>query len=172
LYSQPSTVASAFTLSGLYHFYTYNAPKGAGSTITTQYGVYVENLTSGATNYAIYTAGATNSAIGATAKLYFDGGGNTYITESSADVLDLYAGGAKQLSLTATSALIAGIGALGGAAISTTTAFNLPASTTGVSSLRVAHGTAPTSPVNGDIWTDTSALYVRINGVTKTVAFA
>jgi len=31
--------------------------------------------------------------INATDKLYFDGGGNTYITESSADVLRLYSGG-------------------------------------------------------------------------------
>lgn len=45
-----------------------------------------------------------NSAI----KLYMDGGGDTYIVESAGNVLDLYAGGAKQLSLTATAATIAG----------------------------------------------------------------
>ena len=45
------------------------------------------------------------------------------------------------------------------------------ASTTARASLCVPHGAAPTSPVNGDIWTDTSAMYVRINGVTKTIAF-
>ncbi len=40
------------------------------------------------------------------------------------------------------------------------------ASTTGVASLRVPHGTAPSSPVNGDIWTTTAGLFVRINGAT------
>ena len=43
------------------------------------------------------------------------------------------------------------------------------ASTTSGAGLRVPHGTAPTSPVNGQIWTTTSGLFVRINGVTKTV---
>ncbi len=61
--------------------------------------------------------------------------------------------------------------AVGGATVSSTTALMTPASTTGVSSLRIPHGTAPASPVNGDVWTDTLAMYVRINGVTKTIAF-
>jgi hypothetical protein len=34
----------------------------------------------------------------------------------------------------------------------------------------VPHGTTPTSPVNGDIWTTTSGLLARINGFTKTYA--
>jgi len=41
-----------------------------------------------------------------------------------------------------------------------------PAATTAISSVRLPHGTAPTSPVNGDMWTTTAGLYVRINGVT------
>lgn len=41
-----------------------------------------------------------------------------------------------------------------------------PASTTASSGLRLPHGAAPTSPVNGDIWTTTAGLYARINGVT------
>jgi hypothetical protein len=46
---------------------------------------------------------------------------------------------------------------------------HLPASTTVAASLCVPHGTAPTSPVNGDIWTDASGMYVRLNGVTRTI---
>lgn len=42
----------------------------------------------------------------------------------------------------------------------------LEASTTSQASLRIAHGTAPTSPVDGDMWTTTAGLYVRINGAT------
>lgn len=41
------------------------------------------------------------------------------------------------------------------------------ASTAGLAGLRVPHGTAPTSPVDGDVWTTTAGLFVRINGVTK-----
>lgn len=42
----------------------------------------------------------------------------------------------------------------------------LPVGTTGIASLRIPHGAAPTTPVNGDIWTTTGGLFVRINGVT------
>ncbi len=41
-----------------------------------------------------------------------------------------------------------------------------PATSTAAASLRAPHGTAPTSPVNGDIWTTTAGLFVRINGST------
>jgi hypothetical protein len=40
------------------------------------------------------------------------------------------------------------------------------ASTTSYSSFRIPHGSAPSSPVDGDIWTTTAGLYVRINGAT------
>lgn len=49
---------------------------------------------------------------------------------------------------------------------SVTTALLTPAGTTGVSSLRIPHGAAPTTPVNGDMWTTTAGLFVRINGAT------
>ena len=53
-----------------------------------------------------------------------------------------------------------------GVAASPTTNLNLAASVAGVSPLRIAHGTAPSAPVDGDIWTTTAGLFVRINGVT------
>ena len=56
--------------------------------------------------------------------------------------------------------------ALGGATSSSSTALILPASTTGISSIRISHGSAPTSPVDGDMWTTTAGLFVRINGST------
>lgn len=59
-----------------------------------------------------------------------------------------------------------GIAAIGTTTSSTTT-LNLPLGATGVSPLRIAHGVAPTSPVNGDIWTTTAGLFYQINGVTK-----
>jgi hypothetical protein len=51
---------------------------------------------------------------------------------------------------------------VGGAAV-------VAAATTALASLRVPHGAAPSSPVDGDIWTTTAGMFVRINGVTKTV---
>lgn len=40
------------------------------------------------------------------------------------------------------------------------------AATTAGASLRVPHGTAPTTPTNGDVWTTTTGLFARINGST------
>ena len=42
----------------------------------------------------------------------------------------------------------------------------LPAGNTTVASLRLPHGVAPTTPIDGDIWTTSAGLFVRINGVT------
>lgn len=41
-----------------------------------------------------------------------------------------------------------------------------PAATTSFASLRIPHGTAPSTPTNGDLWTTTSGLFARINGST------
>lgn len=38
-------------------------------------------------------------------------------------------------------------------------------------SLTLPHGSAPSSPVNGDVWSTTSGIFSRINGATKTLAF-
>ena len=42
----------------------------------------------------------------------------------------------------------------------------MPAATTSIPSIRLPHGTAPSSPTNGDMWTTTAGLYVQINGST------
>ena len=44
------------------------------------------------------------------------------------------------------------------------------ATTTSNAGLNIPHGTAPTSPVNGDIWTTTSGVFVRVNSNTQTLA--
>jgi hypothetical protein len=43
-------------------------------------------------------------------------------------------------------------------------------SVTASAGFNVPHGAAPTTPVNGDIWTTTGGLFARINGFTKTYA--
>jgi hypothetical protein len=40
------------------------------------------------------------------------------------------------------------------------------ASTTLAAGFNIPHGAAPSAPVNGDLWTTTTGLYVQINGVT------
>ena len=42
-----------------------------------------------------------------------------------------------------------------------------PAATTAGASINMAHGAAPTTPVNGDIWTTTAGVFARVNGVTN-----
>jgi hypothetical protein len=46
------------------------------------------------------------------------------------------------------------------------TTLQVNASGTGAASINIPHGTAPTSPSNGDCWTTTSGLSCRINGAT------
>lgn len=43
---------------------------------------------------------------------------------------------------------------------------NVLASSTNYATLNIPHGTAPTAPTNGDIWTTTAGVYARINGAT------
>jgi hypothetical protein len=43
------------------------------------------------------------------------------------------------------------------------------ASSTTAAGLNIPHGTAPTTPNNGDIWTTTANLFARINGSTQTI---
>jgi hypothetical protein len=44
------------------------------------------------------------------------------------------------------------------------------ASTTGEAPLQLPHGSEPSSPADGDMWTTSSSIFVRINGVTKDLA--
>lgn len=44
------------------------------------------------------------------------------------------------------------------------------APTASVASLNLPHGSAPTTPANGDVWTTTAGVFVHINGVTKQLA--
>jgi hypothetical protein len=48
--------------------------------------------------------------------------------------------------------------------------FTTVASATGTAGLNLPPGVAPSAPVNGDAWTTATALFVRINGTTLTVA--
>jgi len=47
---------------------------------------------------------------------------------------------------------------------------NTPASTTTTAGFRLPHGAAPTTPTDGDVWTTTGNLWVRISGASQAVA--
>lgn len=75
--SIPSTQATSFTLSNLYHYRANQGTIGAGSTVTTQYGFFVQNTLIGATtNYGFYgdIASGTNRW-----NLYMNGTANNYL---------------------------------------------------------------------------------------------
>lgn len=61
LFSKPSTVDASFTQVTMAGAYLADATRGAASTITTQYGVFIENMTAGSTNWQVYSAGNTPS---------------------------------------------------------------------------------------------------------------
>lgn len=63
-YFRPATAAAAYTCAAASGLQVDNAAVGSGSTITTQYGLKIENLTSAGTNYSIYAG---------TAACYFGG---------------------------------------------------------------------------------------------------
>lgn len=47
----------------------------------------------------------------------------------------------------------------------------LPAATTLIPSARLPHGTAPTAPTNGDVWSTTAGFFGRVNGVNITFSY-
>jgi hypothetical protein len=56
--------------------------------------------------------------------------------------------------------------AIGAGAVTASGKITGPASVSAAATLNAPHGTAPSSPVNGDIWTTTGGMYARINGTT------
>lgn len=72
-------------------------------------------------------------------------------------------------ALTATGALTAS-STLSVTGVSTLTGrVDTSASTTSSAGIRIPHGTAPTTPTNGDLWTTSSGAFVQINGATARI---
>jgi len=77
-YAKVNTAAATFTVADVFAYRAVNATKGAGSTITTQYGVYVDDQTQGTNNFGIrllVSSGANkwNIYASGTAANYFAG---------------------------------------------------------------------------------------------------
>ncbi len=95
------------------------------------------------------------AAVGAvgTPSLTFAGDLNTGLYWIGADQIGVSTNGALRLTISTT-------------ALTSTLIGIFPATTTGGASIRLPHGTVPDAPVDGDLWTTSAGLYVRINGVT------
>jgi hypothetical protein len=121
--SQPATAASAFTATNVIGFNVSDAIKGAGSTITNQYGLFVVDQTQGTNNFGIgsevqsgtnkwniyangtaqnYFAGNVQFAAGSasTPALTRFGDDNTGIFFPAADTIAFSEGGAEVMRLT------------------------------------------------------------------------
>jgi len=170
----PITSSSGVITTG----YAFKADAQKTANITTAYAFYA----AGASDLN-YFAGSLRMGNVSTGTLLSDssgafsltgGAGNMTITAGTGASRTLTlqtttGGGAATTALTLgadQSALFAGVTAFAGAAISATSGAVFPVGTTALSSLRIPHGAAPTSPVNGDMWTTTAGLFVRINGAT------
>lgn len=103
-------------------------------------------------------AGAVTSLKGATGPAASPGGADKAVQYNDAGVL----GGEStfQYDKTTDTLTVGSVNLNSGGLVATA------ASGTAKSGLRVPHGSAPTSPTNGDVWTTTAGMYVRVNGVT------
>lgn len=147
------TINSSNTVSAA----TVSATTVSGTNVT---GV---SLTASSGNVAVtagnLTFGAASAKIipGATSLLVRDtADANTNLSVTDAGALTVRNG----LTVSANGAGITGATSVSGAKTT------LAATATGYASLNLPHGTAPTSPVNGDVWTTSSGLFVRVNGAT------
>lgn len=121
--------------------------------------------------------GAQAFAVGSASApgIQFSGDTNTGLYWIGADSIGMSLGGTLRTTfattgITSTGGFSGTTGTFSGALSATTGTFTglvlTPASATGGAGLRLPHGSAPTSPVNGDIWTTTAGLYARINSAT------
>jgi len=78
--SQPSTQAASFTMGFLQHFYANQNTIGAGSTVTNQYGYYVESTLTGATNNLGFYGGIASGT--GRYNLYMAGTADNYLAGS------------------------------------------------------------------------------------------
>lgn len=125
-------------------------------------GNHTTTLTSNAatTNATLTIGGVTGGSVAVNAIIQATSGGQISVGSSTNHDVVLVQNNVECARFTG-----AGV-SVGGATASSSTCLISAAGTTSKSSLRIPHGAAPTSPVNGDIWTTTAGLFVRINGAT------
>ncbi len=110
-----------------------------------------------------------------TAEAVFNGGlalgddDNITLGASSDATIDYVSASDSILINNATQSVSVDIGTGGNLIILTGATLETAAPTTSIASLNLPHGTAPTSPNNGDMWTETDGVHVFINGTEYTL---
>lgn len=102
---------------------------------------------------------------------YIDFSGTLYLRPNGAGTYVTTLDSSGDLAVTGNTSVGGNLSVTGDLTINgTTTTVNsitvTRASSTTAAGLRIPHGTAPTTPTNGDVWTTTAGIYVRINGST------
>ncbi len=124
----------------------YVVPTGSGASLS---GITFSQLSGSTTNIS------ASMTVGSGATLTYSGSGTINATQLL---------GSTWASPGAIGSTTPAAGAF--TTVSATGRITTVASATGGAGFRVPHGTAPTSPVNGDVWTTTAGMYVRVNGTT------
>ncbi len=137
---------------------TFSAMQTFGAAITSPYW-RIPNLTGTVNGYTLGTAGGPDGFY-----IYDDTVAAYRFTINDAGVANFPNTTASTSTTTGALTVAGGVGVggagyFGGPVVS-------PAATTSIPSIRLPHGTAPSSPTDGDMWTTTAGLYVRINGAT------
>lgn len=153
---------------------SYSSEKQTSAQKTTAVGAYTlfANLTGinqTAVGYGalIAATGASNTAIGAEAGDEITTGTQNIAIGYNAQVASATA--SNQLSIGNTIYGDLSTAKIGIGVTAPTATLHVAASTTAKASLNIPSGTAPTSPNNGDIWSDGSDILVRLGGTTYTL---
>lgn len=109
-------------------------------------GVYARTFGSAATGTNANTFSFSDSQSGAYFIKYFQSSGNIRIGDATG------ADGSTKVQIVGTSSFSDKV--------------TISASTTARASMNIPHGTAPTTPADGDIWTTTGSVFARVNGST------
>lgn len=121
-------------------------------------------------NLDLFSKGTGSIRLNGTTTTVFYSNGNADISRTAGSTINLGIATSSVNIGGATSVINIG-GSVASVTISGDTTFSLgkatfSASTTTAASANIPHGTAPTSPVNGDVWTTTAGMYARVNGTT------
>jgi hypothetical protein len=101
----------------------------------------------------------------------FDGSANLAITTTSTQSAGIAEIGVSGIGLS--TSVVGGVAYVSSNATASNTANTIASrdasGSLSVTSIRLPHGVAPTTPLDGDLWTTTTGLYGRINGVTTSI---
>lgn len=162
LHARLRTVATAFTMASAYGIYVGATILGAGSTITTNYGLYLANQTVGGTNWGVYAESPMKNYFGGNVGIGTTTNINAALTLAAGSVIalntadgndngTLYISGGGASGVTRGAHIILG-GAQGGGSLFLSSAYDEPNSTSIATQFKLVQGgAAPGSNLGGAI---------------------